>query len=173
MKKLEIYDIYDQMQHVPFWRTLPFRAVVLILVVALCAVIVWWVVKKIRGRAVHQTIFERSLAYLAMMKNQDFATEEDRKKGYFDLTRIIKELLTECDARDITPLTDHELVEYVQRVHVRSLCEQIEVVVMGAQEIKYAQAQAAKEQLVHDIDRVIVIVQQEEKYKNHDERSSH
>lgn len=164
VQKLEIYDIYDQMQHVPFWRTLFFKMMCGVLLALVVGVLIFFLIKKMRNKIVQKTVAERAAESLHELKKHLFATEKERKYGYFALTRIAKELLADRYKQDITALTDQELVAYLKRIQEHDVYERINAIVASSQEIKYAHADAAREQIMRDIDHVLWIVQQQDNH---------
>lgn len=81
------------------------------------------------------------------------------KEFYLAVSDIIKRYLHARFKYDVLGMTDGEVVEYLKKHHADPvIIQDIEVVLNGGIIIKFANAQAAQEQIEQDYERVVGII---------------
>ena len=159
-----LYDIYG-MRHVPFWQTNLFLAGLIISLIVLTVVLVWSLVR-VYKRIQQATAWAVALRRLNGLIISEKVSKEEGKQFYFALTRILKRYLSRRYKLYLQGKTDQEMVTLLDISEFPSeLLPSVRTIITGCSCIKYADEQALHDQLVHDRDRAITIVQQTRRSK--------
>ncbi len=158
MNEHGLYDIYG-MWHVPFWQTQTFmRLMGLLFVTALC-ILVWFIAKRLRTTTKPLTAREQALRALQQLE-QSSMTVQNAKEFYFQLTMILKKYLSAAYGYALTDKTDTESITYLtDHTFEPNKLEEVRTVFSGIQVIKFANAQAAQEQMVRDLNTCKSIIE--------------
>jgi hypothetical protein len=154
------YDIYDYI-FVPFWQTKPFIissiAVAVILLAITAYFIIRWVKKKNAMKKV-VTPAEWALEQLRALKPEQYQKKEEFKQFYFTITKIIKSYLKRAYNLDTIEKTDEELIRYLRDKEFHTLADKLEEVFNSSLLIKFANAQALREQAQKDLLTIISLI---------------
>jgi len=157
MNKHGLYDIYD-VWHVPFWQTTTFLYSMIFLSIVLLSLIIWFIVKKLKKQK-KKTPWDSALQQLNALQQSDISVEHG-KEFYFTLTLIVKKYLQDRFGYPLTHRTDAESIAYLERNELLpEHIETIRTIFSGVQVIKFANAQAAQEQMLNDLQSSIQLVQ--------------
>jgi len=169
-KKIEFYDIYDYI-YVPFYKTKIFIIIYIILVLAAIAALTYFLIKLRKSRKPIKKItpWEKALKELKELKPQIYETKQEFKNFYFEITNIIKKYFQKRFKLDIMEKTDEEVINFLKtcdkkelKSHARRalIIEKLEEVLQGSLFIKFANAEALREQASTDLEKMISIVKQ-------------
>ncbi len=158
MNKHGLYDIYD-VWHVPFWQTTAFFYSMVALGVVGVLLSIWFIIKKMRSKQKVQTPGEKALHQLHALQNSNI-TVDNGKEFYFALTAIVKKYLEDRYGYKLTHKTDAECVKYLENNQLLpNHLDDLRRIFSGVEIIKFANAQAAYEQMLNDVQRTILLVQ--------------
>lgn len=159
---VDFYDIYDYI-YVPFWKTKIFITIIIILILAAIAVAAYffyrhWQEKKLAQKP-PPSPKEWALRELAKLKPEMYKSKQEFKEFYFALTRIYKTFLYKQFSWDIQEKTDEELLAFLRKKNATpDLINTLEKILHGSLLIKFANAQALKEQAQGDLKNLISIL---------------
>ncbi|TET06904.1 hypothetical protein E3J79_00515 [Candidatus Dependentiae bacterium] len=158
--KQGLYDIYD-MWHVPFWQTKLFGGIVIFLLVIVgCSFLIALFVYYIR-RKHPEFPWDNALCKLTALSIEEPLSKEKNKQFYFKLTEILKNYLHERYNFALRGKTDQELLLFlVESDFPADLLSYVRAIFEGCLQIKYADEQALREQLMRDLDSAIFIIKQ-------------
>lgn len=158
VNKLDLYDIYG-MWYIPFWQTKLFWVIISIILLLFFVVFMGIVIKKWRAKKQKVTPWDEALCSLNAIK--DIVNSSQGKQFYFSLTIILKRYLSNRYGFDVYGKTDEELLCYLASNHFPAeLLLLVESVFSGGVYIKFANAQALREQLERDYSNSFQIVKQ-------------
>lgn len=156
MNKHGLYDIYGGV-HVPFWQTRIFLYGVTASFFLLIILIIWLITQ--RKKQLPAYAWTKALDKIEALKNSQRAVVEHGKEFYGALTDIIKNYLQERYGYESIGKTDEELIQYLQQNHFsKDLIEILQEIFLGITIIKFANAQAAQEQIDRDMQRTILFI---------------
>lgn len=155
-----LYENYGLWQ-VPFWQKDSFKVACTVAGVVLCLVLIFLCVrvyknykKRKKLSAWDQALFDLE----ALNKNQKVHVVHG-KEFYLAVSDILKKYLTARFKYDVLAMTDAEVVEYLKVHHGDPvIVGEIETVLHGGVIIKFANVQAAQEQINQDYERVVEII---------------
>lgn len=159
-EKTGLYENYG-LWHVPFWQTQKFRLTVEIVVcVVLLIVIVFLVRKYLHYRKRKKLpVWDQALLELSHLKRDHKVDVVHGREFYLTVSALIKKYFHDRFGYDVMGKTDDEAVQYLQDnyLDVHGI-EEIKALLQGGVIIKFANAQAAQEQIDHDYVRAIAII---------------
>jgi len=159
-EKTGLYENYG-LWHVPFWQTKKFLIAVeicacVVLVIAVVLLVRMYVRYKKRKKL---SAWDQALYDLNVLKTDQKIRVACGKEFYSALGGIVKTYLSERFAYDVLGKTDAEVVNYLQNNHAdQIIIDDIKAIAQGSEIIKFANAQAAQEQINRDYERVIAII---------------
>lgn len=161
MNGTKFYDIYDYI-YVPFWKTTTFVIILATVLTIICTICLYFLVKRARNKSRITpaiTPGEWALGELKKLTPQKYQTKEEFKLFYFELTRITKEYLEKQFSIDVVEKTDEELIAHLQAHNFpQNFIQKLETVLRGSLLIKFANAQALREQAQNDLKTVIFLI---------------
>ncbi|NBP02447.1 MAG: DUF4381 family protein [Proteobacteria bacterium] len=155
MQSIEIKDIYD-ISYQPFWKETWFFLLAIIVCSSLIGVIVYWLYKK-QQKKVQPQYWQIALYHLQHIKDQNI---QDSAFVYAALTTIIKQYLQTRYAVPLVALTDDQFIAALKNnscfdtATKQAIKELFNDVVL----IKFAQQQAAQQQIVDAIEKAIALI---------------
>ena len=159
-EKTGLYENYD-LWHVPFWQTYKFRLALEIFGCLVCLVIVVLLVRKyVQYRKRRKLpVWDQALLELSHLKRDHKVDVVHGKEFYLTVSAIIKKYFHDMFGYDLMSKTDAEAVQYLQEhyLDVHGV-EEIKTLLHGSVIIKFANAQAAQEQIDHDYLRAVAII---------------
>ena len=160
-EKTGLYTNYEAW-HIPFWQTPKFKMTAQICLFLLIICIMALLLKKYRAYRAQKKlpIWDQVLAELAALKKQNKLTVHYGKEFYVMISNVLKKYLSERFHYKLIGTTDNETIEYLKKENFNSgLINDIETLLQGGEIIKFANAQAAQEQIESDYARAIAIVE--------------
>ncbi len=156
MNKHGLYDVYEQV-HTPFWQTSAFFYGVIIITSLLLGIVAWYYLKK--RKKVQLPIWTLSIHEIEQLKKNNIARVEQGKQFYSSLTIILKKYLQGRYAVDSIGKTDEELIGCLNTNKFSAdLTRELQEIFSGVTIIKFANVQAAQEQIDRDIQRSIMFI---------------
>lgn len=159
-EKTGLYENYG-LWHVPFWQTQQFKLAVEVFGCLVLLVIVVLLVKKyLRYRKRRKLpVWDYALLELSHLKRDHKVDVEHGKEFYLAVSALIKKYFHDRFGYDLIGKTDAEAVKYLQEnyLDVHGM-EEIKALLHGGVVIKFANAQAAQEQIDHDYLRAVAII---------------
>jgi hypothetical protein len=159
-EKTGLYENYG-LWHVPFWQTAKFQLAVKIAAgVLLCLVIAFCVRKYLQYRKRKKLpLWDQALLHLNQLKKNHKVDIAHGKEFYVAASGILKNYFHHRFGYDLLGKTDAESVDYLQKHHADAQgIEDVKMVLQGSEIIKFANAQAAQEQIEHDYVRAVAII---------------
>lgn len=165
VNKIDFYDIYDYI-YVPFYKTRFFIITVIILVFLTLAVLTYFFIKKRKQKTIKiPTPSEIALQALSKFSPQNYETKKEFKVFYFEITKIIKKYLQDRFKLDLIEKTDEELIAHLKaQSFEKSIIKKLEKVLQGSLLIKFANAQALREQAQTDLNTIVTVIKETEKH---------
>jgi len=160
MTEKGLYDIYSTW-HVPFWQTNWFYLLIGVFISLIILFIVYLIVKKIRFRPKKQLPFwQQALHAIEQLKKENKITVVQGKEFYAQLTAILKRYIALRFHVDVQGKTDDELIAYLsdKKLFDAKLLQNIKSIFSGSVTIKFANTQAAQEQMERDYRNAIEFV---------------
>lgn len=158
---VEFYDIYDYI-YVPFWKTKTFIVIVAFATAVIGLITAYFIINYIKKKNAQKkvlTSWEWALQELEGLEPQSYESKEEFKQFYFAITNIIKHYLKKRFSFDLFEKTDEELIKSLKsKKFDMNIVAQLDEVLKGSLLIKFANAQALREQTQKDLDTVIDIV---------------
>ena len=159
-EKTGLYENYG-LWHVPFWQTQKFHLMIEIVVGLLLLIIIVLLVKKyLHYRKIKKLpVWDHALLELSHLKRDHKVDAEHGKEFYLAVSALIKKYFHDRFGYDLMGKTDAEAVKYLQEnyLDVHGV-EEIKALLNGGVVIKFANAQAAQEQIEHDYLRAVAII---------------
>ena len=155
-----LYENYG-IWHIPFWQTTTFYIIVGIAISLLFMLLLWFIIRKYCIGKGKQNIptWVVTLRKLEELKKQNIATVASGKMFYLATTAILKQYLEQRYGFDLQGKTDTEVINYLKRENAPSeLVQDIESIFAGSEMIKFANMQAAQEQINNDFERSIALI---------------
>jgi hypothetical protein len=155
-QEIRLYDLYD-IWYEPFWVQRWFVVMLSILFFFALGFFMYWLMLKRRKKHVLSSS-GRALAALKELNTSVYVN--NGKQFYTELCTIIKNYLQERYSINLTDKSDHEIMLLFQtRDDAPEVAQQLETVLYGAVTIKFAQHKAAQEQMAHDLQTCILLVE--------------
>jgi hypothetical protein len=160
-EKTGLYENYG-LWHVPFWQTQKFKMAgqICLLLMVLCIVAV--LIKKYVAYRKRKKlpIWDQALLELTQLKKEHKVDVIHGKEFYATVSALLKKYFHDRFDYNIIGKTDDETVEYLKNHYKdEAILEEIKTVLHGGIVIKFANAQAAQEQIEQDYLRTVAIIQ--------------
>lgn len=159
-EKTDLYENYG-LWHVPFWQTQKFQAVMELFACVVVLVIAVILVRKyLRYRKRKKLpVWDQALLELSHLKRDHKVDVAHGKEFYLAVSALLKKYFHDRFGYDVIGKTDNEAVKYLQDnyLDVHGI-EEIKALLHGSVVIKFANAQAAQEQIEHDYLRAVAII---------------
>jgi hypothetical protein len=159
-EKTGLYENYG-LWHVPIWQTAKFQlAVKIIGGLVLLLIIIFLVRKYLQYRKRKKLpLWDQALLELNQLKREHKVDVLYGKEFYLMISALLKKYFHDRFGYDLMGKTDEEMIQYLQEHYsdAQSI-EDIKALLQGSVIIKFANAQAAQEQLDHDYVRSIAII---------------
>ncbi len=159
-EKTGLYENYG-LWHVPFWQTQTFRLTVEIVACVVLLLVVACVVKKYLQYRKRKKlpVWDQALLELSHLKRDHKVDVVHGREFYLTVSALIKKYFHDRFGYDVMGKTDDEAVQYLQDnyLDVHGV-EEIKALLQGGVIIKFANAQAAQEQIDHDYVRAVAII---------------
>jgi hypothetical protein len=160
MNKTQFYDIYDYI-YVPFWQTRAFIITMLLLFALLTAISIFLIIRYRRKRQKEKPVppWTLTLEKLEKLHPQNYQTKEEFKLFYFSITSVMKRYIQKRFSHNVIEKTDEELIDYLQQNNFDlTFISQLDGILQGSLFIKFANAQALREQAQKDLNAMIELV---------------
>lgn len=160
-EKTGLYENYG-LWHVPFWQTQNFKiAAQICLFLATLCIIVLLVKKYLAYRKRKKLpLWDQALLELTHLKKEHKVNVAHGKEFYVTVSAILKQYFHDRFEYNIIGKTDEEFVEYLKSNYEdQVIVEEIKTLLHGGMIIKFANAQAAQEQIDHDYVCAVAIIQ--------------
>jgi hypothetical protein len=160
-EKTGLYENYG-LWHVPFWQTDKFKmAVQICLCLALLTVLALLVRKYLAYRRRKKLpIWDQVLLELTQLKKDNKVNVAHGKEFYLTVSAVLKHYFHERFSYDLLGKTDAEAIDYLKKQHFdEHIVAELKALLQGSEIIKFANAQAAQEQIEHDYLRAVTIIQ--------------
>jgi hypothetical protein len=159
-EKTGLYENYG-LWHVPIWQTEKFQLGIQIAAVVLLLLIVACVVRKYMQYRQRKklSLWDQALADLNALKQEHKVDVLYGKEFYVTVSVLLKKYFHDRFGYDLIGKTDDEMIQYLQEHYsdAQSI-EDIKALLQGSVIIKFANVQAAQEQIDHDYVRSIAII---------------
>jgi hypothetical protein len=175
-EKIVFYDIYDYI-HIPFWKTKFFISCTIIFTIIALAIVAYFLIKFLKNKYREKKIvplWEKTIGELQKLTPTKYETKEEFKTFYFTITKIIKKYIFERFSINLLEKTDVETIEYLKgalppteaqppaidhKIIDLDFIDRLEKIFQGSLFIKFANAQALKEQALKDLNIIIALVE--------------
>ncbi len=160
-EKTGLYENYG-LWHVPFWQTDKFKLAVQICASLALLIVLALIVRKYISyrRRKKLPIWDQALLGLTQLKKDDKVTVAHGKEFYLNASAMLKHYLQERFRYELLGKTDAEAIDYLQKQHFDEyILAELKALLQGSEIIKFANAQAAQEQIEHDYLRAVTIIQ--------------
>lgn len=159
-EKTGLYENYG-LWHVPFWQTAKFQLAVKIAGGLILLLIVIFAVRKYLQYRKRKKLplWDQALLDLNKLKKENKVDVVHGKEFYLTVSALLKKYLHDRFAYDVVGKTDEEVILYLQGQHAdEHIIEEMKSLLQGSQIIKFANAQAAQEQIERDYVRSVAII---------------
>ncbi len=145
---LELYEIYG-LWHVPFWQRTWFKISIFIFFCALVGIIIYFLIKKYKQRAVQLPAWQIALNALDQLKKLQMP--EYSARYYAALTHLLKVYISARFGVDVCSLTDQQMCDYIdQHLAYDHYKERLKQIFSAGQLIKFAHHDALEKQMIDD-----------------------
>lgn len=148
--EIELFDIYEYL-YTPFWKTNWFICIFIMMMACIAFGLFWyfkWHAKKI-------DIADKILIDLSLIS----LDEMDSKEFYFLLTERFKIYLQDRYNRNFVSKTDAEIITFLKQYQLDfELIESAKAIFMGPQLVKFANHQAALDQMALDLEACKIFI---------------
>jgi hypothetical protein len=159
-EKTGLYENYG-LWHVPIWQTEKFQLGIKIAAGLLLFLIVAYVIRKyVQYRKRKKLpLWDQALLELNQLKQEHKVDVLYGKEFYVTVSALLKKYFYDRFGYDVVGKTDDEMIQYLQEHYpdTQSI-EDIKALLQGSVIIKFANVQAAQEQIDHDYVRSIAII---------------
>jgi Domain of unknown function (DUF4381) len=159
-EKTGLYENYG-LWHVPIWQTEQFKLAMKVSAIIILLMIVLFCVRKyVQYRKRKKlSLWDQALADLNQLKQEHKVDVLYGKEFYVTVSALLKKYFYDRFGYDVIGKTDDEMIRYLQEHYpdVQSI-EDIKALLQGSVIIKFANVQAAQEQIDHDYVRSIAII---------------
>ncbi len=160
-EKTGLYENYG-LWHVPFWQTDKFKLAVQICACVLLLIVIALLVRKYLAyrRRKKLPIWDQALLKLTQLKKDHQVDVAHGKEFYLTVSALLKHYFHERFSYDLLGKTDAEVIECLHEHHFdEHILAELKALLQGSEIIKFANAQAAQEQIEHDYLRAVTIIQ--------------
>jgi len=163
MKINETTGLYENygIWHIPFWQQPTFIFSLKVVAAAFIVALAAYAIKKYihYKKSKKLSPWDQAFADLENLKKKQMLSVAKGKEFYLALSAILKQYLADRFTYDVLGKTDAEVVHYLQEHKAQQeLIDDMQALVENAQVIKFANAQAAQDQIIYDYDRVFLLV---------------
>lgn len=159
-EKTGLYENYG-LWHVPFWQTDTFKMVIQICLFLVIVSVIALLLKKYRVYRAQKKLplWDQALLALTRLKKEDKINVAHGKEFYGTISAVLKHYFQDQFGHDLIGKTDDETIVYLKKHHKdENIPDEIKQILEGGIFIKFANAQAAQEQMEQDYLRSIAIV---------------
>ena len=159
-EKTGLYENYG-LWHVPFWQTQKFKMVAQICLFLIIVCIVILLIKKYLAYRKRKKVplWDQALFELTRLKKEHKIDVVHGKEFYATISAVLKKYFHDRFGYELMGKTDDEAVAYLKNNHKdEHMLEEIKAVLQGGVIIKFANAQAAQEQMEQDYVRIVGII---------------
>lgn len=159
-EKTGLYENYG-LWHVPIWQTEKFQLGIKIAAALLFFVCVAYVIRKYvqYRRRKKLPLWDQALADLNALKQEHKVDVLYGKEFYVTVSVLLKKYFHDRFGYDVVGKTDDEMIHYLREHYPDpQSIEDIKALLQGSVIIKFANVQAAQEQIDHDYVRSIGII---------------
>ncbi len=159
-EKTGLYENYG-LWHVPFWQTAKFQLAVKLVIGLLLVIVVAFLIKKYVNYRKRKKLplWDQALLDLSHLKKDNKVDALHGKEFYMTVSALLKKYFHGRFCYDVVGKTDAEVVDYLQKHHADTCSiEDMKMVLQGSEIIKFANAQAAQEQIEQDYVRAVAII---------------
>ncbi len=147
---LELYDIYG-LWHVPFWQRTWFIVCMVLLVSALLFGVCYLLIKQYKAKKPPIPAWKQALQRLQELKRTEMLKKEKSERYYVQLTKLIKEYMSDQFGTNIRSLTDQQMCAYIdERTLYNKQKEQLKQIFSAGELIKFANQDAIEQQMLDD-----------------------
>ncbi len=160
-EKTGLYENYG-LWHVPFWQTSQFKMTMQLCLILVLLIIVVLLIRKyiIYRKRKKLPLWDQALLALIQLKKEHKIDVVHGKEFYATASAVLKNYFHDRFEYDLRGKTDAEVIDYVEKNHDdKHIAAEIKTLLQGSEIIKFANAQAAQEQIEHDYIRAIAIIQ--------------
>lgn len=159
-EKTGLYENYG-LWHIPIWQTEKFQLIVMIIAALSSFVVIMFLVRKyIQYRKRKRlSLWDQALADLNQLKTAHKVDVMYGKEFYVTVSALLKKYFYDRFGYDVMGKTDDEMIQYLQEHYpdTQSI-DDMKALLQGSVVIKFANVQAAQEQIDHDYVRSIAII---------------
>ncbi|HEX4069295.1 MAG TPA: DUF4381 family protein [Candidatus Babeliales bacterium] len=159
-EKTGLYENYG-LWHVPIWQTEKFQLGMKIAAGLLLFLVVAYGVRKYMQYRKRKKLplWDQALAHLNQLKQEHKVDVVYGKEFYVTVSVLLKKYFYDRFGYDVIGKTDDEMIQYLQEHYpdAQSI-DDIKALLQGSVIIKFANVQAAQEQIDHDYVRSIAII---------------
>lgn len=160
-EKTGLYENYG-LWHIPFWQTEKFKMAMQVGLLVIVLLVVAVLIKKYLAYRSRKKlpVWDQALLALTHLKRDQKIDVAHGKEFYATVSALLKQYFFERFGYALIGKTDDEVVAYLKSNHKDDvLLEEVKAVLQGGVVIKFANAQAAQEQMEHDYLRAVGIIQ--------------
>jgi hypothetical protein len=158
MNDHEFYDIYPTW-HIPWWQTRAWYITLIIGLFLVLALLVVWYKKRFK-KPILLSPAQKATQALEMLAHKYASQKIKLDQVYVMITTIIKIYLQELYSLSLLDKTDHELVlRLADSQFPTNLLPNLEQLMQGAVQIKFANQDALAHQIEQDIARAKLIIE--------------
>lgn len=151
-KQLRIYELYD-LWHEPLWQQPWFLITISCLIILLCIIIIWLIVRYRKKRQTLLSPWQEALKRLSALDMQRYSDAHFHKEFYHEITKILKTYLNRRYGLNLASQTDEEVLIAIKNTEFPSPQHvSLEKILQGALLIKFANHEAAQEQIKADLE---------------------
>lgn len=148
----DLYPIYGMIKK-PFWQTGMFKGIIFCAVLLVLFFIIYIIFKKLKKRKPKLNACQQALLDVENLRKNLLTQKINGKDFYLRLTEILKKYMFCRFSYDLFGFTDSEMIKYLDdNSFDRNLLENIKEMLLSVQVIKFANAKAALELMIRDLD---------------------
>jgi len=159
-EKTGLYENYG-LWHVPIWQTEKFQLAVKIIAGLIVLLVIAFLVRKyVQYRKRKKlSLWDQALLEVNQLKKEHKVDTIYGKEFYVTVSVLLKKYFYDRFNYDVVGKTDDEMIQYLREHYpdTQSI-EDMKAMLQGSVIVKFANAQAAQEQLDHDYVRAIAII---------------
>lgn len=159
-EKTGLYENYG-LWHVPFWQTREFRMAIYLCLglLVVCILIVGIIKYRAYRKRKKLPLWDQALLELAQLKKDHKIDILHGKEFYTTICAVLKKYFHGRFGYEVIGKTDDEVIEYLKNHYQdERMFEDIKSIFQGGVIIKFANAQAAQEQIEGDYSRAVAII---------------
>ena len=160
-EKTGLYENYG-LWHVPFWQTQNFKLAMHIgLSLVILCIVVLLIKKYLEYRKRKKLpLWDQALLELTQLKKEHKVDVKHGKEFYLTISALLKRYFHDRFEYDVLGKTDAETIEYLEKNYCDEwIVAETKALLHGSVIIKFANAQAAQDQIEDDYIRAVAIIQ--------------